>query len=87
MMNSKASSIRPPLQPWSSPLVSQSTSSCSERDINFPVESWVIPSVAATAENAQQQPIYVLHGFDKRVDVSVCLKEIENENVSHFENW
>jgi len=56
MMNLKASSIRPPSQPWSTPFVSQSTSSCSDKETNFPVLNLVIPSVAATAENAQQHP-------------------------------
>jgi len=57
----KALSIKPPSQPWSTPLVSQSTNSCSDKEINSPVVSLVIPSVAATAENAQQQPTV----FDK----------------------
>ena len=56
MMNLKAPSIKPPSHPWSTPFVSQSTSSCSDKEINFPEVSAWIPSVAATAENAQQHP-------------------------------
>nr|GMC67155.1 senescence-specific cysteine protease SAG39-like [Ipomoea batatas] len=56
-MKVNASSIRPPSQPWSVPFTSQSTSSCSDSEIRLPVESLVIPSMAATAENAQQHPI------------------------------
>ena len=55
-MNLKASSMSPPSQPWSWPWTSQSTNSCSDSEINFPVFSFTMPSVAATAENAQQQP-------------------------------
>ncbi|KAK9132251.1 hypothetical protein Scep_011779 [Stephania cephalantha] len=51
MMKWIASSIRPPSQPWSTPLVSQSTSSCSDKEISLPVLSLRMPSVAATAEN------------------------------------
>jgi hypothetical protein len=39
-------SIKPPSQPWSTPPVSQSTNSCSDKEINSPVVSLVIPSVA-----------------------------------------
>ncbi|KAG9153888.1 hypothetical protein Leryth_005996 [Lithospermum erythrorhizon] len=42
--------------PSSSLPTSQSTSSCSERDNNVPVLISVIPSIAATAEKAQQLP-------------------------------
>jgi hypothetical protein len=56
MMNWKASSISPPLQPMSMPLTSQSTSSCSDREISFPVLSFTMPSMDATVENAQQHP-------------------------------
>ncbi|CAA6665805.1 unnamed protein product [Spirodela intermedia] len=48
--------MRPPLQPWLPSLTSQSTSCFSERGTNLPVLIWVMPSTAATAEKAQQDP-------------------------------
>ncbi|KAH7665837.1 hypothetical protein IHE45_13G058800, partial [Dioscorea alata] len=55
-MNLKAPFGQPPLHPWSSLRTSQSTTSCSEKDIKLPVLSFVTLSMAATAENAQQAP-------------------------------
>lgn len=57
VMNPKASSMYPPSQPCSLLVLSQSTISCSESEISLPVESLLIPSVAAIAENAQQLPV------------------------------
>uniref|UniRef100_A0A0A9AGX8 Mir2 n=1 Tax=Arundo donax TaxID=35708 RepID=A0A0A9AGX8_ARUDO len=54
-MNLKALSMSPPLQPWSWNL-SQSISSCSDSDMRLPVTILLIPSTAATAENAQHPP-------------------------------
>lgn len=54
-MNSNASSIRPPSHPLLA-LVSQSTSSCSDKDTSLLVLIWFIPSTAATVEKAQQLP-------------------------------
>lgn len=57
VMNSKASSMDPPSQPWSLLVLSQSTISCSDSEISLLVESLLMPSVAAIAENAQQLPV------------------------------
>jgi len=54
MTNSNAQLMYPPAQPTAT--VSQSTSSCSDRDTSFPFLIWLMPSMAATAENAQQEP-------------------------------
>jgi hypothetical protein len=59
-MNWNAPSISPPSQPWSLPSTSQSTSSCSDSEMSLPVLSLTMPSIAATAENAQQQPALVI---------------------------
>ena len=56
MMNSKAESIRPPLQPLFPPLVEHSTSSCSDNVISSPVTSLLMLSTVLTAEKAQQLP-------------------------------
>ncbi|CAA6670197.1 unnamed protein product [Spirodela intermedia] len=53
-MKEKALSMRPPLHPLLSE--SQSTSSCSDSVVKFPVTIWLIPSTAATVEKAQQLP-------------------------------
>lgn len=49
--------MRPPLHPALF-FLSQSTSSCSDRDISSPVTILFIPSTAATVENAQQLPAH-----------------------------
>jgi hypothetical protein len=53
-MNSKAFSMSPPWHPFSA--VSQSTSSCSDRDTRLPVRIALMPSTATTVEKAQQLP-------------------------------
>jgi hypothetical protein len=55
MMNTNASSIRPPSHP-ALYKVSQSTSSCSDKEMSWPVTIWLIPSTAAIAEKAQLLP-------------------------------
>uniref|UniRef100_J3M393 Uncharacterized protein n=1 Tax=Oryza brachyantha TaxID=4533 RepID=J3M393_ORYBR len=47
--------MSPPLHPLF-PSVLQSISSCSDSDVRFPVTIALIPSTAATVENAQQLP-------------------------------
>ena len=60
--------MQPPSQPMLLPKMSQSTSSCSEREIDLLVWSLVIPSMAATTENAQQPPIYIyMHNIYKYI--------------------
>lgn len=49
--------MRPPLHPALF-FLSQSTSSCSDREISSPVTILFIPSTAATVENAQQLPAH-----------------------------
>nr|GMD10842.1 hypothetical protein Iba_chr06eCG10130 [Ipomoea batatas] len=82
------------------PFTSQSTSSCSDSEIRLPVESFVIPSMAATAENAQQHPIAVMRQF---VSIPRCFeflfcKRVHTEpstacasppsmNLTMFETW
>lgn len=50
-----ACSINPPSQPWLS--LSQSTSSCSDKDHSSPVLILLIPSTETTVDNAQQLPV------------------------------
>uniref|UniRef100_A0ACD5WN40 Uncharacterized protein n=1 Tax=Avena sativa TaxID=4498 RepID=A0ACD5WN40_AVESA len=54
-MYSKALSIRPPSHPLLS-AVSQSMSSCSDRDTSLPVRMALMPSTDTTVEKAQQLP-------------------------------
>ena len=56
MMYWKASSIRPPLQPWLPSAPEQSTSCCSDRDNSWPVLMKVIPSTEPVVEKDQQEP-------------------------------
>lgn len=50
--------MRPPLHP-SLKALSQSTSSCSDKDTSFPVTILFIASTVAIVENAQQLPASV----------------------------
>ena len=54
--------------------MSQSTSSCSDRDTNLPVFSWVIPSIAATAENAQQHPTNIYDAISSLIKYGLVNK-------------
>ena len=62
--------MRPPLQP-SLYEVSQSTNSCSDKDIKSPVTILFMPSTAPMAENAQQLPSLL-----KNDEISFFFKEI-----------
>ena len=57
--------MRPPLHPWLYTL-SQSTNSCSDRDVRLPVTIWFIPSTAPTVENAQQLPLIYIYIYKKK---------------------
>ncbi|KAH7665836.1 hypothetical protein IHE45_13G058800 [Dioscorea alata] len=76
-MNLKAPFGQPPLHPWSSLRTSQSTTSCSEKDIKLPVLSFVTLSMAATAENAQQQPIYIKYNWMRIASTGTYLIRLE----------
>lgn len=64
--------MRPPWHLSSPLLTSQSTSICSDRVVRFPVFILLMPSSAATAENAQQAPaLVILFLFRKIIHLSV----------------
>lgn len=56
MMYWKASSIRPPLQPWLPSAPEQSTSCCSDSDGRVPVLRNEMPSTEPVVEKAQHEP-------------------------------
>jgi len=56
MMYLKASSMRPPLQPWLPWAWEQSTRFCSERETSLPVLRAWAPSSEPVVEKAQQEP-------------------------------